>query len=82
MVDESTHQPSGARPSDSLSLETSVELLRRARGETAPEWFAVDMDEATPNKQWVDTSGDIPPSGIWYYQITAYNHRCPAEGPR
>ncbi len=42
----------------------------------------VDMDEATPNKQWVDTSGDVPPSGIWYYQVTAANHRCPAEGPR
>jgi len=41
----------------------------------------VDMDEATPNKQWVDTSGDVPPSGIWYYLVAAYNNRCPAEGP-
>ncbi len=44
----------------------------------------IDMDEATPNKQWVDTSGDAPPGGTWYYQVTAYNHRCPAqtaEGP-
>ena len=39
------------------------------------------MDEATPNKQWVDTSGDVPPSGIWYYLVAAYNNRCPAEGP-
>jgi len=41
-------------------------------------------DEATPNKQWVDTSGDVSPSGIWYFQVTAYNNRCPAqtaEGP-
>lgn len=43
----------------------------------------VDMDEATLNKQWIDTSGDDPPPGytVWYYQVTAYNHRCPAEGP-
>jgi hypothetical protein len=44
----------------------------------------IDMDEATPNKQWVDSSGDIPPADIWYYGVTAYNHRCPAgtaEGP-
>jgi len=42
----------------------------------------IDMDEATPNKQWVDTSGD---PGNWYYQVAAYNHHCPgenAEGPR
>ncbi|MCP3978606.1 MAG: DUF11 domain-containing protein [bacterium] len=42
----------------------------------------IDMDEATPNKQWVDTSGDEPPGGVWYYDVTAYNDRCPAEGPR
>jgi len=41
----------------------------------------IDMDEATPNKQWVDTSGDVPPGGIWYYEVTAFNERCPAEGP-
>ena len=41
----------------------------------------IDMDEATPNKQWVDTSGD---PGDWYYQDTAYNNNSPAdsaEGP-
>jgi hypothetical protein len=42
----------------------------------------VDMDEGTPNQQWVDASGDVPPTGIWYYQVTAFNHACPAEGPR
>jgi uncharacterized repeat protein (TIGR01451 family) len=42
----------------------------------------IDMDEATPNKQWVDSSGDVSPTGIWYYDVAAYNHRCPAEGPR
>jgi hypothetical protein len=41
----------------------------------------IDMDEATPNKQWVDSSGDVSPTGIWYYHVTAYNSHCPAEGP-
>jgi hypothetical protein len=41
----------------------------------------VDMDEATPNKQWIDTSGDVSPSGTWYYKVSGYNNRCPAEGP-
>jgi hypothetical protein len=41
----------------------------------------IDMDEATPNKQWVDTSGDVSPTGIWYYEVTAYDHVCLAEGP-
>lgn len=41
----------------------------------------IDMDEATPNKQWVDTTGDVSPSGMWFYQVTAFNHHCPAEGP-
>ncbi len=44
----------------------------------------IDMDEATPNKPWVDISGDVSPTGIWYFQVTAYNNRCPAqtaEGP-
>jgi hypothetical protein len=36
----------------------------------------IDMDEGTPNKQWVDTTGD---PGDWYYQVAGYNHRCPAE---
>ena len=42
----------------------------------------IDMDESEPNLQWVDSSGDISPTGVWYYDIAAYNHRCPAEGPR
>ena len=41
----------------------------------------VDMDEATSNIQWTDTSGDVPGSGTWYYLVTAYNAYCPAEGP-
>lgn len=43
----------------------------------------IDMDEATPNKQWVDTSGEEPgPGSMWAYDVAAYNNRCPAEGPR
>ncbi|HHN73943.1 MAG TPA: hypothetical protein ENK10_01815 [Acidobacteria bacterium] len=42
----------------------------------------VDGDEATPNKQWTDTSGDVSPSGTWYYEVTAYNSPCDEEGPR
>jgi hypothetical protein len=41
----------------------------------------VDGDEATPNNQWIDQSGD---PGPLYYQVAAYNHYCPAqtaEGP-
>ncbi len=40
-----------------------------------------DMDESEPNIQWVDSSGDASPTGLWYYFVAAYNHRCPAEGP-
>ena len=42
----------------------------------------IDMDEAVAENQWADISGDIPPADIWYYTITAFNSRCPAEGPR
>lgn len=41
----------------------------------------VDGDEGTPNRQWVDISGDVSPTSIWYYHVTAFNNRCPAEGP-
>ena len=40
----------------------------------------IDMDEATPNRQWVDSTGDDSPSGTWFYHVTAHNSRCPAEG--
>jgi hypothetical protein len=45
---------------------------------------ATDMDAQAPGVQWVDASGAEPSTGIWYYQVTAYNDRCPvqtAEGP-
>lgn len=41
----------------------------------------VDMDASAANYQWTDSSGDTPPSGVWYYLVTAYNENCPAEGP-
>jgi hypothetical protein len=51
---------------------------------TAMAVDATDMDPSEPNRQWIDTSGDVSPTGSWYYQVAAYNHRCPAataEGP-
>ena len=42
----------------------------------------VDMDQATLNWQWVDQSNDVPPGGLWYYEIAPYNAKCDAEGPR
>ena len=41
-----------------------------------------DMDAGLPDSQWVDTSGDVSGSGVWYYQVLAYNAPCGAEGPR
>lgn len=42
----------------------------------------VDMDLATPNYQWTDTSAADPtPSLVWYYEVTAYSANCPADGP-
>jgi uncharacterized repeat protein (TIGR01451 family) len=66
---------------------TGYDVYRSATAGAAWPWplvatDVVDMDAATPNLQWVDTSGDVSPTGAWYYQVTAYNHRCPAEGPR
>ena len=42
----------------------------------------IDMDEATSDKQWIDTSGDVSPTGAWFYDVAAYNNGCSAEGPR
>jgi hypothetical protein len=39
----------------------------------------VDMDEVTPNIQYVDQTGDV--GGPWYYQVAAWNDACGAEGP-
>jgi len=42
---------------------------------------AGDEEPGMPQVQWTDTSADVSPTGIWYYQITAYNSGYPAEGP-
>jgi hypothetical protein len=39
----------------------------------------VDMDEGTPNIQYVDQTGDV--GGPWYYEVAAWNDACGAEGP-
>ena len=39
----------------------------------------VDMDEGTPNNQYVDQTGDV--GGPWYYKIAPFNGACGAEGP-
>jgi hypothetical protein len=53
---------------------------------TAPEgpWTmigsnVVDMDEGTPDNQYVDQTGDV--GGPYYYEIAPWNEACNAEGP-
>ena len=41
----------------------------------------VDMDQSQPNLQYVDSTGDVSPTGTWYYHVTAYNATCSSEGP-
>jgi len=55
----------------------------RAAAPTGP-WVligsnVVDMDEGTPDKQYVDQTGDV--GGPWFYEIAAWNDACGAEGP-
>jgi hypothetical protein len=40
----------------------------------------VDMDAGTPNKQYVDQTGNV--GGPWFYEVAAWNALCGAEGPR
>jgi hypothetical protein len=39
------------------------------------------LDPLVLDKEWTDTSQDVSPTGIWFYQITAFSSLCPAEGP-
>ena len=62
--------------------------IRRSDNSSLPKanWPLVatnitDMDAGTANIQWTDATGDVPPSGTWYYQVTAYNAQCGTEGP-
>ena len=40
----------------------------------------VDMDNGTPDIQYVDQTGDV--GGPWYYEVAAWNDPCGTEGPR
>lgn len=41
-----------------------------------------DGDPGTPDVfEWTDTGGDPASGVVWFYQVTAYNAYCPAEGP-
>ena len=55
----------------------------RAAAPTGP-WVllgsnVVDMDEGTPNNQYVDQTGDV--GGPWFYEVAAWNDACGVEGP-
>jgi hypothetical protein len=39
----------------------------------------VDMDQGTPNYQYVDQTGDV--GSPWYYKVAAWNGACGVEGP-
>jgi len=39
----------------------------------------VDMDEGTPNVQYVDQTGDM--GGPWFYDVAAWNDACGTERP-
>jgi len=40
-----------------------------------------DEDAGSPGVQWTDASGDVSPTQIWYYQVTAHHSGCSVEGP-
>jgi hypothetical protein len=55
----------------------------RASSPTGP-WIllasnVVDMDDGTPNIQYVDQPGDV--GSPWCYQVAAWNDACGTEGP-
>jgi hypothetical protein len=57
--------------------------IYRATAPTGP-WTmigsnVVDMDEGTPDNQYVDQTGDV--GGPYYYEIAAWNESCRVEGP-
>jgi len=50
------------------------------------EWdqLAIDVgdeDASAPGIQWTDRSGDVSATGIWYYEVAAYNASCDGQGP-
>ena len=70
-----------------LSRVTGYNVRRSTdAGLPRPSWPLLasnidDQDLATPGKQWTDTSGNPPLGAVWFYEVAAYNIRCPAEGP-
>ncbi len=75
-----------ANPSGST---TGINVYRSSDPSVAPELWEVvasdapDQDPVEPDHQWVDTSGETPPSGgAFYYDGAAYDSTCSAEGPR
>jgi hypothetical protein len=40
----------------------------------------VDMDEDTPDIQYIDQTGDV--GDLWFYKVAAWNDTCGAQGPR
>ena len=68
---------------DTDSRVTTMATLDRSGSPAGPRTLlgsnVVDMDEGTPNIQYVDQTGDV--GGPWYYQVAAWNDACGAEGP-
>jgi len=45
-------------------------------------WNVPDENPGTtPQIEWTDGDCDLGAREVWYYQVTAYNLNCPAEGP-
>jgi M6 family metalloprotease-like protein len=40
-----------------------------------------DEDATTPGIQWTDRTGDVSATGVWYYEVAAYNAPCGGQGP-
>ena len=47
--------------------------------------FGYNVQDGVPGTpddiEWTDTAGGPTSGTVWYYQVTAYNVNCPAEGP-
>ena len=72
-----------------FSQVTGYNVYRSSQPQPPPApWIpygtdVTDGDPNTPNIQWSDATGTNPGlGGVLYYQVTAFNHNCNAEGPR
>ena len=75
------HFQDGNQPSQVTGYNVYRSSTRSAAYASWPRVAFNYVDTATPNKQWEDTSGAVPPGEIRYYLVTAYNAVCAAEGP-